>query len=99
MLEKDFQKQVIADLEKLPQTWVLKTSERARHGIPDLLVCARGHFFAIELKTDEGYATKLQELSIDRINRAGGVAFISRPVTWPTHYQILKEKLTHALHS
>ena len=50
------------------------------NGIPDIICCWRGHFFAFEVKTDTGRPTKLQEAVIRKINAAGGKALIVRSV-------------------
>lgn len=46
-------------------------------GIPDLLVCYRGHFVAIEVKLPGGDATKLQAAVLRQIGRAGGVSTVA----------------------
>mgnify|MGYP006391053515 CR=1 FL=1 len=48
--ETKFQNRVLKDLKKLDNLWVLKTQEKTRKGVPDLLICANGKFVAIELK-------------------------------------------------
>lgn len=47
-------------------------------GIPDLIACIRGHFVGIEVKTlnTMNTVTRLQQYQIDRINCAGGLAFV-----------------------
>lgn len=47
-------------------------------GIPDLIGCVDGKFFAFEVKVPgkEGKATKLQMLMIEKIKEAGGHATI-----------------------
>lgn len=47
-----------------------------RMGIPDIVGCYRGYFFAIECKAGRGKTTALQELEIARIREAGGVAWV-----------------------
>ena len=47
-------------------------------GIPDVIVCLGGRFFAFEAKTKDGKATKLQEVTIRKIRAAGGVAVVVR---------------------
>lgn len=47
-----------------------------RMGIPDIIGCYRGYFFAIECKAGRGKTTALQELEIERIREAGGVAWV-----------------------
>lgn len=48
-------------------------------GIPDLLVCYKGLFIAIEVKspTHKGRASDIQKLKIRRIRECGGIAFIT----------------------
>lgn len=50
-----------------------------RAGIPDLLICYKGRFVALELKTDMGKVHELQHYNIDEIHKAGGFARILRP--------------------
>ena len=47
-----------------------------RSGVPDIVGCFNGVFFAIECKAGKGIPTALQEREICRIRRAGGVAFV-----------------------
>ena len=50
-----------------------------KSGIPDIIVCAFGCFFGIEVKADETKkATRLQELQGERIQQAGGEWFLVR---------------------
>lgn len=53
MLEKDFQKQVIEFL-KQHNVYHVKIwgGGYQRSGIPDLIICLKGKFIAIELKTE-----------------------------------------------
>ncbi|MGN0907942.1 MAG: VRR-NUC domain-containing protein [Bullifex sp.] len=61
--------------------WVLKTwgGGFQRSGVPDLLVCYKGKFFGVELKSDKGKTSPLQELELKMINKAGGVGIVLRP--------------------
>jgi Holliday junction resolvase len=45
-----------------------------RSGIPDIIVCHRGLFLAIECKAGKGKTTALQERELARIRTANGVA-------------------------
>ena len=45
-------------------------------GIPDILICYRGRFVAIECKAGKGRVTALQQSNLDAIVRAGGVALV-----------------------
>lgn len=49
-------------------------------GTPDLLVCHRGLFLAIEVKTPKGRVTRLQEHMLARISQAGGSTLVARDV-------------------
>lgn len=44
-------------------------------GIPDIIACIGGRFVAFEVKTETGKLSKLQEITIDKIRKAGGLAF------------------------
>lgn len=67
-------------LEARPDTWVVKThgGRFGRIGIPDLLVCVAGRFFAFEVKRPGamGNVTPMQKRVLDRIERAGGRAAV-----------------------
>ena len=45
-------------------------------GIPDLIVCYRGRFVALEAKVGRNTPTKLQAATIDKIRQAGGTAAV-----------------------
>jgi Holliday junction resolvase len=47
-----------------------------RAGIPDIVGCLNGCFFAIECKAGKGTTTALQDREISRINDAGGTAIV-----------------------
>jgi hypothetical protein len=44
-------------------------------GIPDIICCFHGRFIAFEVKTQSGKLTKIQEITIQRINDAKGKAY------------------------
>lgn len=53
-----------------------------RMGVPDYLVCFKGHFLAIECKaTDQGKPTPLQEVQMGLIHAAGGAVYTATPGT------------------
>jgi len=45
-------------------------------GIPDIIACYKGRFFAIECKAGKGKTTALQDKSIAQIKDAGGLAIV-----------------------
>lgn len=49
-------------------------------GIPDIIACVDGRFFAFEVKTETGKPTALQEATIRKILAAGGTAVVVRSV-------------------
>lgn len=45
-------------------------------GVPDFLVCHKGHFIGIEAKAGKGTTTALQEKHLADIRAAGGTTFV-----------------------
>jgi len=43
-------------------------------GIPDLIVCYKGKFVALECKAKRKNPTVLQQITINKIKKAGGIA-------------------------
>lgn len=78
--EKKFENK-IKDFLQLRNCWFVKffANSFTKKGVPDLLACVNGYFVAIEVKAENGRASDLQKLNIDRIRCAGGVAVILRP--------------------
>ena len=81
---------VLQALKKLPNTWFLKTQEVARSGVPDILMCLAGRFVAIELKTEDGVISKLQEYNLKRIEETGGVSIVLTPSNLDASIQFLE---------
>ena len=52
------------------------TGGYGRSGVPDIVGCLNGVFFAVECKANGGRPTALQLREIDRINVAGGFAIV-----------------------
>ena len=44
-------------------------------GIPDIICCYNGKFVAFEVKTPRGKLSKLQEIIIQKIKNANGIAY------------------------
>lgn len=80
MKESQFQQQVIRFL-KFIGAYQIKIwgGGFQKAGVPDLLVCYKGKFIGIELKTDKGKASVLQKYNIAKIQEAGGIGIILRP--------------------
>ena len=45
-------------------------------GIPDVIVCYKGRFIALEAKVGRNKPTKLQAATIEQIQKAGGTAAV-----------------------
>jgi len=58
--------------------YVFKTIASNRAGVPDIIACINGHFYAIEGKTKTGVVSKLQEHHLGEITKAGGIAIVAR---------------------
>lgn len=56
-----------------------------KSGIADIVCCIRGAFWSIEVKREGKIPTRLQELRIAEIKRAGGMA------TWGTAAKVIPE--------
>lgn len=74
-----------ADVKKLlhsfgAKLWHFKVhgGPAQRAGIPDIVGCLGGKFFAIELKAGGNETSLRQDIEIKRIKEAGGSAFVCR---------------------
>lgn len=73
---------VVASIVKLLKeygAWFVKTTGVSLVGCPDLLVCYRGHFIALEVKREhngEYGVTRKQAHEIIRLERAGATACV-----------------------
>lgn len=81
--ETKFSIQVQAELKKIPQCYFFKTNEMSRRGVPDIIGCVNGHFFALELKEDGGVEAPLQKVILERISKAAGYALFVYPKNLP----------------
>lgn len=88
--ETNFKKIVLKDLKTLDGVWTYKTSDRVKCGIPDILLCKEGRFIAIELKVDST-VTKLQQYTMDMIEKSGGRSYVATPGNWEIIFQQIKE--------
>lgn len=62
-----------------------------RSGIPDIIVCYKGKFLAIECKAGYNKTTPLQDRELAAIHKAGGSAMVVREDT----VNLLEEWLCH----
>jgi hypothetical protein len=77
MAEKDIVTSILHYLKTVPDcfAWKEHGGMYGTAGIPDIIACISGRFFAFEVKTLSGKLTKLQEVTIGKIHAAGGQAF------------------------
>ena len=82
MLEKDIVNKIIKYLKTLPCcfAWKEHGGMYGTAGIPDIIACVNGQFFAFEVKTETGKTTALQDSTIRKILASGGQAFVVRSV-------------------
>lgn len=82
--EKQFENKIKSYL-KSKGAWFIKYwagAQFTKSGIPDLLVCYKGKFIAIEVKAENGHPSELQLYNIRKIEEAGGKAFLLYPKDW-----------------
>lgn len=63
-----------------PTVWVYKACDRFTAGIPDLIICKEGQFYAVELKAGANKPTPIQGHVLRKIQGAGGQAAVCRSV-------------------
>lgn len=81
--ERRFRNKVEPKLRGLPKSWWTSVQQVAIRGTPDIIGVVNGRMVALEFKRDElQVPTRLQQLNIDRINKAGGFAAIVHPKNW-----------------
>ncbi len=76
MKEQDLVDKIKAYLSKQPNTfhWKEHGGVYGTAGIPDIIVCYKGKFVGLECKAKGRKPTVLQQITINKINRAGGIA-------------------------
>jgi len=61
--------------EEFPDVWAQKICDRFTSGLPDMFLCCWGIFVVMEGKTPQNKKKNpLQDYTLERIRRAGGVA-------------------------
>jgi len=77
--EKEVQAKITKWLAKRDGVWFTKSVLMNSNGVPDLLICYRGVFIALEVKRPVGgRLSALQKIQIEAIEKAGGVARVVR---------------------
>ena len=88
--ETQFKQRVQKDLKEVRNSWFFKTQQRSLRGIPDIIGCVNGMMIAMELKTEKGKVSPLQEHILSRINSAKGIGILVTPTNWPKVLTALK---------
>ena len=78
MRESVIQKGIIDYLNTL--SFNFKTIKCNKNGIPDIIICHKGRFIALEVKNATGKASKLQQVRLEAIRDNGGIGEIVRSV-------------------
>lgn len=76
-------------LKTLKNTVKFSIQQMSLNGHPDMLICVRGKFVALELKARGGRLEPLQEHFLNLIRSAGGLALVATPDNWPEIKDIL----------
>ncbi len=85
LTESQFQKVVKKKLDKVDGLYYFVKEAKAIRGIPDIVGCLRGHFFAMELKKSQSEAQKntgrivLQRYTLRQIGLAHGLGYLVHP--------------------
>ena len=82
MKENDIVRAILNYLNTVPGCFAWKEHEGmyGTAGIPDIIACINGGFYAFEVKTPVGKTTALQDATIRKIRKCGGQAFVVRSV-------------------
>ncbi len=75
MLESKIQSKILKNLKELG-IYAHKNITTNKKGIPDIIVCFKGKYLALEVKRPGGKSTELQDFNIIKIRQSGGVAEI-----------------------
>ncbi|MBR3624411.1 MAG: VRR-NUC domain-containing protein [Selenomonadaceae bacterium] len=82
MKESSIVKAILKYLKTLPGcfAWKEHGGMYGTAGIPDIIACIGGKFYGLEVKTERGKPTGLQEATMKKIQAAGGIATVVRSV-------------------
>ena len=82
-----FKERIAPQLKKLGK--FTKIQQVVICGTPDFIGCINGIYIELELKTLQGSASKLQEVSLARTLKNGGIALQVSPANWSEIYSYL----------
>ena len=88
--ETVFRKRVSDALKTLPNTVFFPIQQKTFVGHPDFLLCIRGRFVALELKSEKGVPSPLQRYNISKVIECGGLGYVVYPDNWKEILNVLK---------
>jgi hypothetical protein len=78
--ETTFKIRLFGYFNKIPELWYVKTQQVSIRGTPDILLCYKGRFIAMELKrSKDATITAMQEYNIQKIAACGGIGLVVHP--------------------
>lgn len=83
--ETNFRKKVRRDLLALSRRYPIfyePVSQKSICGTADFVVCISGRFIWLELKAEDGTTSRIQEVKIRGVAKAGGMGVVGRPSNW-----------------
>lgn len=81
MREKNIENKIKAYLKSIGAYYVKYFGNQfSQVGVPDILCCYKGRFIGIEVKNEKGKTSPLQDVNIQQIKDAGGLAIVARTV-------------------
>jgi len=90
--EAKVKRKVVAQLKSLSAYYFYPvTGGYGRSGVPDIVGCYNGRFFAIECKAGKNKPTPLQQKNIDEITSAHGSVWVANELNADDTAKILKE--------
>lgn len=93
ILERDVVKKIRERLRRYPETYHFVKEAKSLRGIPDLIICKRGTFIALEVKRSaaevKARGAKLQAWNIEEITKAGGYAYFIYPENMEEIFSII----------
>ena len=87
--EATLTRKILTLFRTLPNSWWERVEQKSICGTPDILGCYQGRMVAIEVKTSKGRLSKIQEVKLDEIKKAGGLALVLNEL----NYKIEHERL------
>jgi hypothetical protein len=92
--ETNFRKKVRKDLDNLcvltnGKLWYEPIQQKSIKGSPDYVLCASGNFIGLELKTEDGIISPIQDAKMKCILEANGLALVADPSNWESVLQTI----------